>query len=63
MPWLCSWIKVVTSVIGNLLHGFNWKLPDDMKNEELSMDEVYGLGTRKYPLVAVTEPRLPLHLY
>lgn len=57
-------LKVVTSIIGNLLHGFNWKLPDNMKNEELSMDEVYGLGTtRKYPLVAVTEPRLPLHLY
>ncbi|KAK1365167.1 hypothetical protein POM88_040728 [Heracleum sosnowskyi] len=57
-------LKVVTSIIGNLLHGFNWRLPDNTKNEELSMDEVYGLGTtRKYPLVAVTEPRLPLHLY
>ncbi|KAL8117306.1 trimethyltridecatetraene synthase-like [Apium graveolens] len=57
-------LKVVTSIIGNLLHGFNWKLPDNMKNEELGMDEVYGLGTtRKYPLVAVPEPRLPPHLY
>lgn len=57
-------LKVVTSILGNLLHGFNWKLPDNMKNEELSMDEVYGLGTiRKYPLVAVMEPRLPHHLY
>ncbi|KAL8119905.1 hypothetical protein AgCh_017140 [Apium graveolens] len=36
-------LKVVTSILGNLLHGFNWKLPDNMKNEDLSMDEVYGL--------------------
>ncbi|KAL1808914.1 hypothetical protein ACET3Z_025909 [Daucus carota] len=57
-------LRVVSSILGNLLHGFKWKLPDNMKNEEISMDEVFGLGTiRKYPLVAVMEPRLPLDLY
>ena len=49
-------LRVVSSILGNLLHGFKWKLPDNMKNEEISMDEVFGLGTiRKYPLVAVME--------
>jgi len=56
--------KVVSSTLANMLHGFNWKLPDNMKCEELSMDEVYGLTTcRKFPLVVVMEPRLSLHLY
>ncbi|EEF46438.1 flavonoid 3-hydroxylase, putative [Ricinus communis] len=57
-------LKMIQSSLANLLHGFNWKLPDDMKPEDLSMDEVYGLATpRKFPLVAVTEPRLPINLY
>ncbi|KAL4613779.1 hypothetical protein ACB092_07G005000 [Castanea dentata] len=57
-------LKVVSSTLANMLHGFNWKLQDNMKCEELSMDEVYGLTTcRKFPLVAVMEPRLSLHLY
>ncbi|KAL6224270.1 hypothetical protein ACLB2K_003125 [Fragaria x ananassa] len=57
-------LKLIRSSIANMLHGFNWKLPEKMKPEDLSMDEVYGLATpRKFPLVAVVEPRLPLHLY
>ncbi|XP_015889029.3 trimethyltridecatetraene synthase [Ziziphus jujuba] len=57
-------LKMIQSSLANMLHGFKWKLPDDMKEEDLSMDEVYGLATiRKFPLVAVTEPRLPDHLY
>lgn len=57
-------LKMIQSSLANLLHGFNWKLPDNTKAEELSMDEVYGLATpRKFPLDAVIEPRLPLHLY
>ncbi|EEF36518.1 flavonoid 3-hydroxylase, putative [Ricinus communis] len=57
-------LKMIQSSLANLLHGFNWKLPDDMKPEDLSMDEVYGLATpRKFPLVPVTEPRLPINLY
>ncbi|PRQ47022.1 putative flavonoid 3'-monooxygenase [Rosa chinensis] len=57
-------LKMIGSCLANMLHGFNWKLPENMKPEDLSMDEVYGLATlRKFPLVAVVEPRLPIHLY
>ncbi|KAK0571806.1 hypothetical protein LWI29_021874 [Acer saccharum] len=58
-------LKMIRSSLANMLHGFHWKLPKDhMKVEDISMEEVYGLTTpRKYPLVAVMEPRLPLHLY
>ncbi|KAK7849101.1 cytochrome p450 71a1, partial [Quercus suber] len=35
-----------------------------MNCEDLSMDEVYGFATSlKFPLIAMMEPRLPLHLY
>ncbi|GLU10156.1 hypothetical protein SLE2022_269760 [Rubroshorea leprosula] len=57
-------LKMISSIIANLLHGFNWKLPENIKEEELSMEEVYGLATpRKFPVVTILEPRLPLHLY
>lgn len=56
--------KLIQSSIANLLHGFNWRFPDNMKKEDLSMEEIFGLSTpRKFPLIAVTEPRLPAHLY
>ncbi|CAI0470724.1 unnamed protein product [Linum tenue] len=57
-------IKVIQVSLANLLHGFKWELPSGMKREELNMDEIFGLSTpRKFPLVAVAHPRLPLHLY
>ncbi|CBI27805.3 unnamed protein product, partial [Vitis vinifera] len=57
-------LKMIQSSLSNMLHGFHWKLPGDMKTEELNMEEVFGLTTpRKVPLVAVMEPRLPSHLY
>ncbi|OIW21823.1 hypothetical protein TanjilG_12082 [Lupinus angustifolius] len=57
-------LKVIQSSLANLLHGFNWRLPGNMKKEELNMDEIYGLSTpKKFPLEAVAEPRLPPHLY
>ncbi|XP_075672498.1 dimethylnonatriene synthase-like [Castanea sativa] len=57
-------LKVVSTTLANMLHGFYWKLPDNMNCEDLSMDEVYGFATSlKFPLIAVMEPRLPLHLY
>ncbi|GMJ07293.1 TRANSPARENT TESTA 7, CYTOCHROME P450 75B1 [Hibiscus trionum] len=57
-------LKMIQTSLANLLHGFNWELPDNTKVEDLNMDEVYGLATpRKFPLVAVMQPRLPLHLY
>ncbi|KAK8602374.1 hypothetical protein V6N12_052183 [Hibiscus sabdariffa] len=57
-------LKMIQLSLANLLHGFNWKLPDNTKAEDLSMEEAFGMITpRKFPLVAVMEPRLPHHLY
>uniref|UniRef100_A0A5B6Z7R2 Uncharacterized protein n=2 Tax=Davidia involucrata TaxID=16924 RepID=A0A5B6Z7R2_DAVIN len=58
-------LKVIQSSLANLLHGFTWKLPAHyMKPEDLNMEEIFGLSTpKKIPLVAVVQPRLPLHLY
>ncbi|XP_062199753.1 trimethyltridecatetraene synthase-like [Phragmites australis] len=57
-------LKVIQVSLANLLHGFSWRLPDDVTKEELSMEEIFGLSTpRKFPLEAVVEPKLPSHLY
>ena len=57
-------MKVIQSSLANLLHGFTWKLPGNMKKEDLNMEEVFGLSTpKKIPLVVLAEPRLPVHLY
>ncbi|PRQ51568.1 putative flavonoid 3'-monooxygenase [Rosa chinensis] len=57
-------IKVIQSSLANILHGFTWRLLGNMKKEDLSMEENFGLSTpRKFPLVAVTESRLPPYLY
>ncbi|GJS97435.1 flavonoid 3'-monooxygenase-like protein [Tanacetum coccineum] len=57
-------LKITRSLLANMLHGFNWTLPDDMKKEDINMDEIYGLSThRKFPLVAVTKPRLPDNMF
>ncbi|XP_008228182.1 PREDICTED: cytochrome P450 71A1-like [Prunus mume] len=57
-------IKVIQASLANLLHGFTWRLPDNLKEEDLNMEEIFGLSTpKKYPLVAVCEPRLPPHVY
>lgn len=57
-------LKVIQNSLANLLHGFNWRLPDKMQPEDLNMEEIFGLSTpRKIPLVVVGEPRLPLELY
>ncbi|KAL9662115.1 hypothetical protein QQ045_026943 [Rhodiola kirilowii] len=57
-------MKMIQSSLANLIDGFNWTLPLEMKTQDLDMEEVYGLSTtRKHPLVAVFEPRHPPHLY
>ncbi|KDP40690.1 hypothetical protein JCGZ_24689 [Jatropha curcas] len=57
-------IKVIQASLANLLQGFNWKLPGNLKKEDLNMEEIFGLSTpKKFPLVAVAEPRLPFHVY
>ncbi|XP_050381464.1 trimethyltridecatetraene synthase-like [Argentina anserina] len=57
-------IKVIQSSLANILHGFRWRLPGGMKERDLNMEEIFGLSTpKKFPLVAVAEPRLPAHVY
>ena len=57
-------LKVIQSSLANLLHGYRWKLPNDMKPEDLDMEEIFGLTTpRKISLVAIVEPRLLRNLY
>lgn len=44
-------------VLANLLHKFDWELPNGMRGEELNMDESTGLTThRKVPLLVVATP-------
>nr|GMD38684.1 cytochrome P450 71A1-like [Ipomoea batatas] len=57
-------LKVIQVTLANLLHGFNWKLPNDMIPEQLNMEEIFGLSTpKKIPLATCIEPRLPKHVY
>ncbi|CAN6196922.1 unnamed protein product [Urochloa humidicola] len=57
-------MKLVAAGVASLVQGFSWRLPEGMKPEDVSMEEHFGLSTkRKVPLVAVAEPRLPAHLY
>ena len=63
-PGVGHGMKVTLLSIANLLHGFEWRLPDGIKVEELSMEEIFLLAMpRKDPLEAVVEPRLQSHLY
>uniref|UniRef100_A0A1W7HBP7 Cytochrome P450 n=1 Tax=Scoparia dulcis TaxID=107240 RepID=A0A1W7HBP7_SCODU len=57
-------LRVARSMLGNLLHGFNWKLPDGMKTEDVCLEEQYGLTTHpKVPIAIIMEPILSVHLY
>ncbi|KAL6885563.1 hypothetical protein ACP4OV_010342 [Aristida adscensionis] len=57
-------LKVMMLSIANLVHGFEWRLPDGMTEEELNMEEVFLLAMpRKLPLEVVLQPKLPGHLY
>ncbi|PIN10800.1 Cytochrome P450 CYP2 subfamily [Handroanthus impetiginosus] len=57
-------INLVTSMIGHLLHHFNWAPPNGVSAEEIDMGENPGMVTyMKTPLEAVPTPRLPANLY
>ncbi|KAK4765225.1 hypothetical protein SAY86_026315 [Trapa natans] len=57
-------LKVIQASLANLLHGFEWGLPEGVRAEDLDMDEIFGLSTpKKIPLVAVPKPRLARNLY
>ncbi|KAH7833421.1 hypothetical protein Vadar_006186 [Vaccinium darrowii] len=57
-------LKLIQSTLANLVHGFMWKLPENVKPKDVDMGEEYGLTThRKIPIVVVVKPRLSAHLY
>ncbi|KAL2926212.1 Cytochrome P450 98A2 [Bienertia sinuspersici] len=57
-------INLVTSMLGHLLHHFEWGPPNGMKAEEIDMTESPGVVTyMKTPLQADLIPRLPSNLY
>ncbi|CAN0877497.1 Cytochrome P450 98A2 [Linum grandiflorum] len=57
-------INLVTSMLGHLMHHFQWSLPEGMKPEEIDLSENPGMVTyMRTPLQAVATPRLPSHLY
>lgn len=57
-------LKVVRITLANLLHGFELKLMEGMRPQDVCMEEVYGLSTRpKQPISIVMEPTLPSYLY
>nr|ACA64047.1 cytochrome P450 monooxygenase CS'3H isoform [Salvia miltiorrhiza]AJD25230.1 cytochrome P450 CYP98A76 [Salvia miltiorrhiza] len=57
-------INLVTSMIGHLLHHFNWAPPNGIRPEDIDMGENPGLVTyMRTPLEAIPTPRLPATLY
>ncbi|KAK3034506.1 hypothetical protein RJ639_032495 [Escallonia herrerae] len=51
VPCYSLGLNMARSGLAITLHGFNLKLPDNMKIGDLCMEEVYGLATpRKFPL-------------
>ncbi|KAH6763859.1 hypothetical protein C2S51_015108 [Perilla frutescens var. frutescens] len=56
--------KMVGTALANWLHGFELKLVEGMRAQDICMDEVYGLSVHpKQPLPIIMEPALPTHLY
>ncbi|KAK1272999.1 Cytochrome P450 71D10 [Acorus gramineus] len=43
----------VELALANLLYRFDWRLPDDMKAEELDMTEAPGSSVRRMPNLLV----------
>ena len=57
-------LRMVTLMVGSLVHGFDWPLPDGLTPETLNMDEEFGLTLqRAVPLSACPIPRLTREAY
>ncbi|XP_021762254.1 flavonoid 3'-monooxygenase-like [Chenopodium quinoa] len=57
-------LKIVEPGLANLLHGFEWKLPDNIKPQDMDMEEIFGLtNPKKTPVVVCAQPRLPHYIY
>jgi len=51
---------IVEFVLGQLLHCFDWRLPDGIQGPDLDMSEKFGISSRRaVALLAVPTPRLP----
>ncbi|KAG6512551.1 cytochrome P450 71A1-like [Zingiber officinale] len=58
---ICPGISMAESLmwltLANLLHGFDWALPEGVRREDLDMSEVFGLvASKKEPLVLMATP-------
>ncbi|CAN0878472.1 Desmethyl-deoxy-podophyllotoxin synthase, partial [Linum grandiflorum] len=59
-PGMQYGVAVVELLLANLLYHFNWKLPGEMKPENLDMVEEFGAGvTRKNSLLLIPVPYHP----
>lgn len=57
-------IVLVEYILGTLVHSFEWKLPDGDDQDQLNMDETFGLALQKaVPLSALLRPRLAPSAY
>ncbi|CAA6656387.1 unnamed protein product [Spirodela intermedia] len=62
-PGMQLGLYALEMAVAQLLHCFNWELPDGMKPCELDMSDVFGLtAPRAVRLVAVPSPRLTCSL-
>ena len=53
-PGLPLVIRVLHSMLGSLIHTFDWKLEDGVKREDMNMEEKFGITLqRAHPLRAV----------
>ncbi|GAU28388.1 hypothetical protein TSUD_257160 [Trifolium subterraneum] len=59
-PGIAFGLPNVELPLAQLLYHFDWKLPNGMKNEELDMTELFGLGVgRKHELCLIPVTRRP----
>ncbi|KAH7665211.1 Flavonoid 3'-monooxygenase protein [Dioscorea alata] len=57
-------LRMLSFLVANLAHGFDWALPNGLKPEDLNMDVEFGLTLeRTVPLVARPIPRLDPKAY
>ena len=52
-PGISFAVVILELVLANLLHSFDWNLPDGARAEDINMEESFGLVVRK---------KIPLHL-